>query len=142
MGGGAPGALDVESQQGLRVGPPQAWGKQRIHSWGCTHGVMCTGSRAKQGLYKNLGQIYYLHVLAGLLGKQGLVVAHCGARALGAEAPGTITGLSSPGIHHFGKIWPLSSGLRSPRGQKEERIKEKEGKSENKGRNQRNRKTQ
>ena len=52
------------------------------------HKASCAlGSRAKQGVHKNLGQTY-LQVLEGLLGRQGLLVAHCGNKTLEVEVLG------------------------------------------------------
>lgn len=48
---------------------------------------MCTGPKAKHGLLKDLGQIY-LWLLDGLLGNQGVAVAHCGGKILEAGVPG------------------------------------------------------
>ena len=80
-----------------------------------SHRIPCAlGPRAKQRLHKTLGQIY-LWVFEDLLGKQGAAVAHCGGSMSEAEASEIIIGVNSPGGGHFGKIWPHSSGLRSPR---------------------------
>ena len=66
--------------------------------------VSCAlGSRAKQGLHKNLGQTY-LQVLEGLLERQELVVAGRRGRKLEVEILGIIIGVSSPRGYHFGKI--------------------------------------
>ena len=45
----------------------------------CAHRISCAlGFRAKQGLHKNLGHTY-LWVFNGILGKQGMDMAHGGA---------------------------------------------------------------
>ena len=50
LGGGAPGASDIEDQWGLCAGAPQDQGKWRLHSWRSAHWLLCTlGPRAEVG---------------------------------------------------------------------------------------------
>ena len=89
------------------------WGNRylilkRQHRFSCA-----LGPRAKQKLHGNLGQTY-LQFLEGLLGKQGVTVAHCGG-TLEAKVSRIIISICSSKGGNFGNIWPHPSALRSPR---------------------------
>ena len=59
LGRGAPRAFGIEGQQGMCVGAPQDWGKQRLHLRRTHTGFhVHWGPRAKKGLHKNLGHTY------------------------------------------------------------------------------------
>ena len=80
-----------------------------------THRLSCAlGPRAKQRLQRNLGQTW-LQFLKDLMGKERVTVARCGGRTLQAKLSGIFISMCSSIGGHFGKIWPHSSVLRSPK---------------------------
>ena len=83
-------------------------GDSTFERW--TQVFMCTGSEAKQKLYKDLGQTC-LWFLEDLLGKQGMTTVHCEGRTLEAKVLKKISMNPFRG-GHFGKIWPHPSALR------------------------------
>ena len=80
-----------------------------------THRLSCALCPwVKQRRHRNLGQTC-LKFLEDLLGKWGVTVAHCWGTALEAKVLGIIITVNSFRGGHFGKIWPHTSDLRSPR---------------------------
>ena len=109
--GWTPRVFDVENQQGLSTGLEETETLLLVGA----HRISCTmGPRTKQGNHKNLNQTY-LQILDGFLESRGRVWLIVGTGHCKQRSKGKIINMSSPKGHHFGKIWPHSSGLRSPR---------------------------
>ena len=72
---------------------------------GHIQGFMCTRSFGKAGTpWESGSDLPAGHGAGGLLEKQVFTVAHCQGRTLEVDIPGIITGVSSHGAFHFGKI--------------------------------------
>ena len=102
LGEGAPRAFGFKAQWGLSAGPPQDWGKQRLHSW--------TG-HIWFHMPRDPGQISYsIEAWArptfgtwSYLGAVAVSMTHCGGKNTGGRSPGECSsvGVSCPGGYHF-----------------------------------------
>ena len=106
LGGDAPGAFGVEGQEGLCIGGPQDWGKQRLHAWRArtrsyVHWV--------PGQSRDSVRIWrILWVLEGLQGKPGAAVACCGGRRM------EVAEVSGVHWHELLWSWPFWKNLTTP----------------------------